>query len=494
VLFGSSATRRDIAADLADGAGAFARGGRGGPGRRIAALLAAAERDGDGWITTLRRRLAAARLRSAAGAPVTPPLVRRALAAARSRRAAAELATTGGTRIGALWDELFAADAAAAEALGRHVEAVARRARVADRGRTAAVTGLAMALRSGRASRREQLRRIDAAALTAALPLWIGALTDIDDLLPEQPGLFDLVILDEASQIDQLRAAPALLRARRAAVVGDPRQLRHVSFVADADQRRVLGDVASPALAARLDVRRMSVFDAAAAVSPVSFLDEHHRSVPHLIAFSDRRFYGGRLKVRTRHPATETVDAIHVVHVRGAIVDDGVNVAEVAAVGEQIGRLADQGATSIGVISPFRAQADALEAMLLDRFDVAAIDRLGLRVGTVHAFQGAERDIIVLSLGLTSADADQRRRFVEDPHLCNVMVTRARRRMVVVTSLEDAGNGIVADFLEHARCPPAPPPARRRPHRGSRRWRPSWNAWTPPCGAGTTSAATRWIS
>jgi hypothetical protein len=101
--------------------------------------------------------------------------------------------------------------------------------------------------------------------------------------------------------------------------------------------------------------------------------------------------------------------------------------------------------------------------MLLERFDVDAIDQLGLRVGTVHAFQGAERDVVVLSLGLTAADADQRRRFVEDPHLCNVMVTRARRRLVVVTSLDDAGDGFVADFLTHARRPPPPPPSAAAP-------------------------------
>jgi hypothetical protein len=148
-----------------------------------------------------------------------------------------------------------------------------------------------------------------------------------------------------------------------------------------------------------------------------------------------------------------------VVRVPDATLDNGVNAAEVAAVGEQLERLAAQGATSIGVVSPFRAQADALESMLLKRFDVDGINRLGLRVGTVHAFQGAERDIIVLSLGLTAADADQRRRFVEDPHLCNVMVTRARHRMVVVTSLQDAGDGVVAEFLAHAERPPNPPPS-----------------------------------
>jgi len=58
-----------------------------------------------------------------------------------------------------------------------------------------------------------------------------------------------------------------------------------------------------------------------------------------------------------------------------------------------------------------------------------------MRVGTVHAFQGAEADHVVLVLGVGPSDPPGRRRFVEDPHLFNVMVTRARRSLVVVTSL-----------------------------------------------------------
>ena len=514
VLFGSSASRRQIAADLADGAPAVARIAladtitaderaqarvdqieqdiadlltieaaaaqmdrwepslpalfRMAPSvfapdadlDGLAAAIDAVDHDVGGWFARWRARRARRRLSDTTGAsePFDLPRLRRAVEAARARRAAAELAVIGGTRVGALWDELFAADVAAGEAFGTRLQAQSRIARVSDRDRTRAVTGLAAALRSGRAARRQQLRRLDGGALTAALPLWIGALSDVDDLLPPQPRLFDLVILDEASQIDQPRAAPALLRARRAVIVGDPRQLRHVSFVSDADQRRVLDEHGLAGRSAVLDVRRVSAFDAAAAATAVSFLDEHHRSVPHLIAFSDRRFYGGRISVRTRHPANESVDAIRLVDVYGATLEGGVNRAEIVAVAREVERLAAQGVTSVGVVSPFRAQADALEAMLLERFDVDQIGRLGLRVGTVHAFQGAERDVMVLSLGLTADDADQRRHFVEDPNLCNVMVTRARRRMVIVTSLHDPGDGILADLLAHAQHPPDPLP------------------------------------
>src|SRR5690606_32825313 len=136
------------------------------------------------------------------------------------------------------------------------------------------VANLATALRAGRRRRREMLSELGGDVMRV-LPLWIGTVTDVEDLLPAAPGLFDLVILDEASHIDQIRAAPVLARARRAMVVGDPRQLRFVSFVADVDVAEALRRYR---LDDRADVRRVSAFDLAAAVAPVTWLDEHFRS------------------------------------------------------------------------------------------------------------------------------------------------------------------------------------------------------------------------
>jgi len=322
-------------------------------------------------------------------------------------------------------------------------------------------SALAAALRAGRNRRREMLAALDGRALVRALPLWVGTVTDVEDLLPPTPGLFDLVVLDEAAHIDQIRSAPVLARARRALVVGDPRQLRFVSFVSDVDVSTALERHGLTAAADRLDVRRQSAFDLAAGAAPVTWLGEHFRSAPHLIEFSAERFYGGRIALVTRHPRTEQLDAIDVVRVDGTV-EDGVNHAEVAAVVDIVRHLAATDAAggraahpaSIGVVTPFRAQADALEAALLAAFPAEEIERMGLRSGTVHVFQGSEADIVVASLGLVDDDSPARGRFVADPNLFNVLVTRARRRMVVVTSLTSA-QGVVGEYLAHAERPPA---------------------------------------
>lgn len=400
------------------------------------------------WWRRWRRASAERRLRARLGAGHSVPLarLRAAIEAGRADQAAARLAANGGTDLGQVWRSLRDAESALAEAIGvamRWRAASAKRWTGAARSSAAA---LAHALRAGRSRRRRLLAELDGPALVRALPLWVGTATDIEDLLPPVPGMFELAILDEASHLDQLRAAPVLARARRALVVGDPRQLRFVSFVADVDIEETLR---RHRLDGRVDVRRVSAFDLAAGAAPVMWLEEHYRSAPHLIEFSARRFYTGRISVATRHPANDSLDVIEVVH----------SEQEVDAALAVVRRLAATGVTSIAVLSPFRRHAEALEAALLAAFPVEEMERLGLRTGTVHAFQGSEAGTVVACLGLTDADPPARLRFVADPHLFNVLVTRARERMVVVTALT-APDGIIGDYLAFSQAgPEAPEPS-----------------------------------
>ena len=153
---------------------------------------------------------------------------------------------------------------------------------------------ISTASRAGRSRRREMLSQVNGAALADAAPLWLGTVDDIDDVLPANAAMFDLLILDEASQMDQIAAAGALLRSSRAVVCGDPRQLRHVSFLSDAAIDSANSNLAAePGVEAadvRIDVRRDSVFDFGLGVGQALRLDTHFRSEPHLIDFSARRF------------------------------------------------------------------------------------------------------------------------------------------------------------------------------------------------------------
>jgi len=421
-----------------------------------------------GLLSGFRRTRSEKRLRQLVHARVDATLeqIVAAVDAAHAEASVRDGLAEGGPTLDPLWQQLEDAESAWRTAAGEAIEARRRARRNSRRVSRRAVAALASALRSGRVQRRRILRDLSGEHFLDVLPLWLGTLTEIDDTLPVAAGMFDVVIFDEASQIDQTRAAPALARAKRAIIVGDPRQLRHVSFVGDeagaiaAEQHAITGD-----LARLLDVRRNSLFDAAAGASPVTWLNEHFRSIPHIIAFSDRTFYGGKLRYMTQHPSTETRDAIRIRLVQGSRDKEGVNRTEIASVIEEVRAALLTGSSSVGVVTPFRAQADALEEALLEALSPEEIERLGLRTGTVHAFQGNERETVIASMALSAADLGSSLRFVEDPNLFNVLVTRARSEMIVVTSLnaDELPKGILADYLRHAHHPPLPSEVNRPP-------------------------------
>ncbi|MET0134747.1 MAG: C-terminal helicase domain-containing protein [Kibdelosporangium sp.] len=126
---------------------------------------------------------------------------------------------------------------------------------------------------------------------------------------------------------------------------------------------------------------------------------------------------------------------------------------EIDAVLAHLRRRIAAGARSIGVATPFRAQADALEQALLDQLTLKEITTGGVRVGTVHGVQGSEFDEVVISLALTDDDNATAWRFVNDRNLLAVLTTRARRLVHVISSAKRPA-GLVAEYLQHAEVPP----------------------------------------
>jgi hypothetical protein len=80
-------------------------------------------------------------------------------------------------------------------------------------------------------------KQIDFRILLSALPIWLVNLADIQEVLPLKKDLFDLAIIDEATQCDIASCLPIFQRARRVVISGDPNQLRHLSFLPSSRQR-----------------------------------------------------------------------------------------------------------------------------------------------------------------------------------------------------------------------------------------------------------------
>ncbi|WP_280276690.1 caspase, EACC1-associated type [Nocardia wallacei] len=282
-------------------------------------------------------------------------------------------------------------------------------------------------------------------AALPAIPAW--AVTNLSARrFPPDPALFDLVVVDEASQCAIPHVLPLLFRARRALVIGDPMQLEHIADITADDEARAYRDAGIEATwleHRRLAYRRHSTFRAAErAVGQPLLLDEHFRCHPHIAALANNLFYDGKLTVMTdvrRQPSLPRPAVIWVPtdgraeHPRSS--KSWINGAEIAKVEECVRFLFDSGNlptnASVGVVTPYRAQADAIRSRLGSRF------RDHVEVGTVHVFQGGERDVMIFSLvagpGMPARSVN---RIDNQLNLWNVAITRARSHLVVVGDKE----------------------------------------------------------
>ena len=171
---------------------------------------------------------------------------------------------------------------------------------------------------------------------------------------------------------------------------------------------------------------------------PETLLREHYRCHPKIIQFCNRKFYGGELLIMTRdHGEPEVLKAIVTVegqHARGTI-----NQRQIDEITQQVlPELRSVNPDDIGIVSPFRKQADLMQSTLGPE---------EIEVDTVHKYQGREKRVIVIST--VANDVNE---FVDNPNLLNVAVSRAQERLWLVVSKEMAeGSGNVADLVRYIR-------------------------------------------
>lgn len=301
-----------------------------------------------------------------------------------------------------------------------------------------------------RTSARQQalLTQLDFAAVLKCLPIWLTRASDVHRVLPFRRELFNLLVVDEATQCDVASCLPLLYRAKRTAITGDPKQLHHISFLSRAQQARFArSNGLSEEVAISYDYREKSLLalfeERIANAQQVVFLDEHYRSDPAIIDFSNQEFYSGSLRVMTNFPGRRVSRSLWLERVEGHKVPGGPNAEEAAAVvarlEEIIGRQRDLPhgvCQSLGVLSPFRAQVEHLRSLAQRRLTIGAMEKHDLLIGTAHAFQGEERDVMLLSLGVDGRSAPGALRFLCRPDVFNVSITRARNEQIVFCSVD----------------------------------------------------------
>ncbi|NJP72071.1 AAA domain-containing protein [Streptomyces sp. C1-2] len=261
------------------------------------------------------------------------------------------------------------------------------------------------------------------------------------------PRLFDLVVIDEASQCSIPSVLPLLFRARRALIIGDPMQLGHIPGVSPQQERQArtrAGLSATQLEHHRLTYHVHSSYHAAEQHGDGALLlDEHYRCHPRIADVVNSHCYGGRLRVLTDvrrqvpgHDPVGTADPAPVLgwvdvpsgaSARGGDGRSWRNAAEAEAVRRVVdGLLAGLPPdATVGVVTPFRAQKETLARMWRED------DRV--RVGTVHTFQGGQRDVMVLSPVAAHNTPPRTTHWVASQvNLWNVAVTRAKSQLITV--------------------------------------------------------------
>ncbi len=243
--------------------------------------------------------------------------------------------------------------------------------------------------------------------------------------------LLDYVIIDEASQQDIVPGILGLGCARNVIVVGDRKQLPHVPVT-----------VSGTPPADHYNCVKYSLLDSFCMLFgntvPVTLLKEHYRCHPKIIQFCNKQFYNNALIPLTTDSGEASLSLV--ITAKGNHTRNFSNLRELESIE---GHYWDEKSRR-GYIAPYNAQVNLAETVLPADFVKS----------TVHKFQGRECDEIVFSTVLDRKRSSQRSqniRFVDDPHLVNVAVSRARNKFTLVTgdNVFEEHSGYIAALIRY---------------------------------------------
>ena len=304
-----------------------------------------------------------------------------------------------------------------------------------------------------------------------SFPCWAVTNLSAGSRIPLVAGMYDLAVIDEASQSDIPSAIPILFRAKRVGVVGDPFQLTHTSKLSTAKDtilRREVGLTKTHDM--RFAYTENSLYGLIASSNQVEpiFLSETYRSESSIAEYSNQTFYSGRLRVATDIKRLKVPHGmkpgLHWTDIKGEIksgggsgcycqeeIDEVIKILQTILcktsddqksfhkdpdTGEiqPIKKESFEFKGTIGIVTPFRQQANRLhDALYQSDVPYDALIRAEVHIDTAHGFQGDERDVIIFSLCAGPNMPPGSLSFLrETGNLFNVAVSRARALVHVV--------------------------------------------------------------
>lgn len=242
--------------------------------------------------------------------------------------------------------------------------------------------------------------------------------------LGEPEPMFDMVIMDEASQCNTAVSLVPIVRGESLMLVGDPQQLNPVILLSEAVNEKLKKRYA---VADEYDYRKNSIYKtylACDAVSDEILLHNHYRCHKSIIEFNNRKYYNSKLKIKSESVGDEPLSYVDMTDAFA----DYKNTAPAEA--REIARYAaEHRDKSIGVITPFVNQKKLIEEEL-KRAGVT-----GVTCGTVHAFQGDEKDVVLFSTAITDqTQAGTYEWLKNNKELINVATSRAKEQLILLSS------------------------------------------------------------
>jgi very-short-patch-repair endonuclease len=334
-----------------------------------------------------------------------------------------------------------------------------------------------------------QLVQRAAGALRAIKPCFMMSPMSVAQYLPPGRVSFDLVVMDEASQVKPEDALGGILRGEKIVIVGDPKQLPPTTFfdrIADDDDQDEDRTAAE---------ETESILEIAQRVFPNRMLTWHYRSRhPSLISFSNAHFYNNSLLVFPSPIGSGSNLGVKSHFIEGAAYKNSRNLLEARFVAEAArAHLLEHQNDSLGIAAMNSQQRDliASEIERLQKTDLRFDEVLRAQdemeepffVKNLENVQGDEREVIFVSTTY-GPDPDTQhvyQRFgpISGSHgwrRLNVLFTRARRRIELFTSLrssdilvgESSSRGVAAlrnylEFAESGRIPDVGNPTGRPP-------------------------------
>lgn len=274
-----------------------------------------------------------------------------------------------------------------------------------------------------------------------AIPAWVVSLDRLYETVKAEPGLFDVAIVDEASQC-WLDSLLLFYLAKKVIIVGDDKQISPTIVARPGDIVRLANAHLQDFEFRGLFTLKSSLFDHAIRyLGDPLHLQEHFRCVPEIIRFSNELCYRNHPLIPLRQCGRDRLEPLKKTYLQNGLRLGDINEVEAQAVVEAIVQC-DQNPSYdesyFGVIClQGNDQAARIQQLLLERLGPGVFKRRNLRCGNAYAFQGDERDVMFLSMvaapnvtnGTLTRDVYEQR--------FNVAMSRARDQMWLFHSVQE---------------------------------------------------------